>query len=134
MDWYLISRLFSIVNARVWSNMRSNHLSRDILNISARSPRIAYFKIHQSWCQKQQEYYHLHTNFRIITNFSGAIALVKMYAFSEEFRPWRVWFRFLRHSGALEKWYLTPMCLLRGVILTALVVASSPLLPSNTVV
>ena len=57
--------------------MRSRDLSCNIINISARSLRISYLKIHQSQHRQQQNHEHSHTNFRIVTNFSGAIPLVK---------------------------------------------------------
>ena len=53
--------------------------------------------------------------------------------FAEECQPLRVLCQCLRHNDALKKWYLTPMCFVRGFIFTALDVVISPLLSTKKV-
>ena len=89
-------------------------------------------KIHQSrhWGQPQ---INLHTNFRIVMNFSVSIHLVKMSAFCRRVStlisviplPFPQW--------CLKRWYFKPMCFVREVIFTALDIVSAPLLSSKIV-
>ena len=110
----------------IFSNMRSCNISHDILNVSSHSLRITYHKIHQSRRQQQQNHYRLHTNFRIVAKFSGAVPLVEMSAFCRRVLTLTGVMTLHLTQWYLKKWYLTPMCLIHGVNFTSLDVSSAP--------
>ena len=77
--------------------------------------------------------YHLHTNFRIVMNFSEDIPLVKMSAFCRRVFTLTNGMPLPSPKWRLKKWYFTLMCFVRGVIFTSLAVVSDQLLSSKAV-
>ena len=77
--------------------------------------------------------YHLHTNLRIVMNFSGSIPLVNMSAFCRRVSTLTSVIPLLSPQWCLKKCYLTLMCFVRGVIFIELAVVSAPLFSLKTV-